>query len=222
MALGQLSERDGPVAYAAAVDPVLTLLTERADDVTFLQYGLIFAEEATATEAVPVADIMTRRLLDLGFAQQAQSMLMKMALEPKDETRRLMMAEAALGMDLPHRALVELMGLDGPVANKLRAQALWRNGEFGRAGEYLLAEEEVDAAARGFWHSENLEAITSDEGGQFSQVAEVTAQLDEQAQEPEDMTPLAHARALVESSVGTRSRIEALLQGVAPIASDSD
>ena len=50
-------------------------------------------------------------------------MLMKMALEPKDETRRLMMAEAALGLDLPHRALVELMGLDGPKANRLRAQS---------------------------------------------------------------------------------------------------
>lgn len=222
VALGKLSERDGPIAHATAVEPVLTLLTERADDVTFLQYALIFTEEATATEAVPVADIMTRRLLDLGFAQQAQSMLMKMALEPKDETRRLMMAEAALGLDLPHRALVELMGLDGPKANRLRAQALWRNGEFGRASEYLLAEEEVDAAARGFWHSENLEAIAPDDDGQFSQVAEVTAQLDEQAQEPEDMTPLAHARALVESSVGTRNRIEALLQGVTPDSSGAD
>lgn len=221
-ALGELSERDGPIAHTTAVEPVLTLLTERADDVTFLQYALIFAEEATATEAVPVADIMTRRLLDLGFAQQAQSMLMKMALEPKDDSRRLMMAEAALGLDLPHRALVELMGLDGPEANRLRAQALWRNGEFGRAGEYFLAEQEVDAAARGFWHSENLEAITSDDDGQFSQVAEVTAQLDAQVQDPEDMTPLAHARALVESSVGTRSRIEALLQGVTPDVGDDE
>lgn len=214
-------ERDGPIAHAAAIEPVLTLLTERADDVTFLQYALIFAEEATVKEAQPVADMMARRLLDLGFAQQAQSMLMKMDLEPKDETRRLMMAEAALGMELPHRALVELMGLDGTEANKLRAQALWQNGEFGRAGEYFLAEEETDAAARGFWHSENLEAIVTEGDGQFSQVAEVNMQLDEQVQEPEDMTPLAHARALVESSVGTRNRIEALLQGVAP-NQDSD
>ena len=217
-ALNDLPDQDGPIAYADAVAPVMTLLTERANDVTFLQYALIFAEEATAAEAVPVADVMARRLLDLGFAQQAQSLLMKMALEPKDEARRLMMAEAALGMDLPHRALVELMGLDGPAANKLRAQALWQNGEFGRAGEYLLAEQEVDAAARGFWHSENLEAITPGDDGQFSQVADVTAQLDAQVQGPEDMSPLAHARALVESSVGTRTQIEALLQGVAPVA----
>ena len=222
VAPGALAERDGPMAHAAAVEPVLTLLTERADDVTFLQYALIFTEEATAAEAVPVADMMTRRLLDLGFAQQAQSMLMKMALEPKDDSRRLMMAEAALGWDLPHRALVELMGLDGPEANRLRAQALWRNGEFGRAGEYFLAEQELDAAARGFWHSENLEAITSDDEGQFSRVADVTAQLDAQVQDPEDMSPLAHARALVESSVGTRNQIEALLQGVAPVSSGDE
>ncbi|PCJ05775.1 MAG: hypothetical protein COB16_14920 [Rhodobacteraceae bacterium] len=216
VALTSLSERDGPMARVTAIRPVMTLLTERADDVTFLQYALIFTEQATAKEATPVAEIMTRRLLDLGFAAQAQSLLMKLALEPADETRRLMMAEAALGMDLPHRALVELMGLDGPEANKLRAEALWQNGEFGRAGEYLLAEQETDAAARGFWHSENLEAITTTDDGQFSQVAEVTAQLDVQVQEPEEMTPLAHARALVESSVGTRDRIEALLLGVTP------
>jgi len=214
VALAGLSDQDGPIARAAAIEPVMTLLTERADDVTFLQFALLFAEQATATEAKPVAEIMTRRLLDLGFAEQAQSMLLKLSLEPADETRRLMMAEAALGMDLPHRALVELMGLDGAEANKLRAEALWRNGEFGRAGEYLQAEQETDAAARGFWHSENLDAITSNEDGQFSQVADVTAQLDVQVQDPGEMTPLAHARALVESSVGTRDSIQALLDGV--------
>jgi len=214
VALAGLSDQDGPIARAAAIEPVMTLLTERADDVTFLQFALLFAEQATATEAKPVAEIMTRRLLDLGFAEQAQSMLLKLSLEPADETRRLMMAEAALGMDLPHRALVELMGLDGAEANKLRAAALWRNGEFGRAGEYLQAEQETDAAARGFWHSENLDAITSNEDGQFSQVADVTAQLDVQVQDPGEMTPLAHARALVESSIGTRDSIQALLDGV--------
>lgn len=213
-ALENLSEQDGPIARVTAMEPLMTLLTERADDVTFLKYALIFAEQATPKEATPVAEMMTRRLLDLGFSEQAQSLLVKLALEPADETRRLMMAEAALGMDLPHRALVELMGLDGAEANKLRAEALWRNGEFDRAGEYLMVEQETDAAARGFWHSENLDAIEPGEG-QFGQVAEVTAQLDVQVQEPAEMTPLAHARALVESSVGTRDSIEALLRGVA-------
>ncbi|MFY0308535.1 hypothetical protein ACFMBG_01400 [Leisingera sp. D0M16] len=212
-----LTEHDGPGARAAALEPLMLLLAERADDVTFLQYGLVFAGQATAAEAAPVAAPVARRLLDLGFADQAQELLNKLSLAPEDETRRLMMAEAALALDKPHRALVELMGLDGSRANRLRAEALWRNGEYARAGEYLLAEDEKDAAARGFWHSENLgaiEEIEPEEGAQFGTVASVTTKIGETAQDPDSLPPLAYARALVESSEGTRGGIADLLNQV--------
>lgn len=219
--LGRVTRHDGPTARADVMDPLMTLLTERADDVTFLKHGLVFAGQSTATEAAPVADLMARRLLDLGFAEQAQTLLQKLALEPENETRRLMMAEAALQQGKPHSALVELMGLEGSAANRLRAQALWRNGEFGRAGEYMLAEDDVNAAVRGFWHSENAEAIrtmTPSEDAPFGQVASVTSQISEISQDPEGLTPLAHARALVESSIGTRDNIEDLLNKVGTIS----
>lgn len=216
-ALRQVSRHDGPTAQAEVMNPLMTLLTERADDVTFLQHGLVFAGQSTATEAAPVAEIMARRLLDLGFAEQAQTILQKLALEPENETRRLMMAEAALLQGKPHNALVELMGLEGSKANQLRAQALWRNGEFGRAGEYMLAEQDENAAARGFWHSEDMDAIeTMSTAGEapFGQVATVTSQISQTSQDPEGLSPLAHARALVESSIGTRDNIEDLLNRV--------
>jgi hypothetical protein len=193
----------------------MTLLTERADDVTFLQYALVFAMQSTAREAAPVADIIARRLLDLGFAEQAMSLLKKLALEPENEKRREMLAEAALALNKPQRALVELMGLESTEANRLRAEALWRNGEYGRSGEYMQVAEDKNAAARGFWHSENLEAIQSleaDEGTPFRQVADMTTEIGETAKDPEGLTPLAHARALVESSQGTRGGIEDLLK----------
>ena len=217
MELNSLSERDGPNARATALEPLMQLLTERADDVTFLQYALVFSKQATPAEAAPVAAQVARRLLSLGFAEQAQDLLTKLALEPENETRRLLMAEAALNLDKPHRVLVELMGLDGPEANRMRAQALWRNGEYGRAGEYLLAEEETDAAARGFWHSEDMgaiEAIGPDADAPFAAVASVTTQIGETAQDPVGLAPLAHARALVESSEGTRGGIEDLLSQI--------
>ncbi|MCD9147111.1 hypothetical protein [Pseudophaeobacter flagellatus] len=212
-----VTRRDGPAARVDVIEPLMTLLTERADDVTFLQYALVFAGRATAAEAAPVAEIMARRLLDLGFAEQAQSLLQKLALEPENKDRRLMMAETALALGKPHNALVELMGLDGSAANRMRAEALWRNGEYARSGEYMLAEEEVNAAARGFWHSENsegLEALTADENAPFGQVATVTTQISEISQDPEGLSPLAHARALVDSSVGTRDNILDLLNRV--------
>ncbi|WP_205877302.1 hypothetical protein [Leisingera sp. NJS204] len=215
--LNSLSEQDGPNARSAALEPLMLLLAERADDVTFLQYSLVFSGQASAAEAASVAPAVARRLLDLGFAEQAQGLLTKLALEPENEARRLMMAEAALELDKPHQALVELMGLESSEANKMRAAALWRNGEYDRAGEYLLAEDEANAAARGFWHSENLGAIEAMETGddaQFGAVASVTTQIGETAQDPEGLSPLAHARALVESSAGTRGGIADLLNKV--------
>lgn len=215
--LKKLTESDGPQARAAALEPLMLLLAERADDVTFLQYSLVFSSQATSAEAAPVAAVLVRRLLDLGFAQQAQDLLAKLVLEPENETRRLLMAEAALELDKPHQALAELMGLEGSEANRMRAEALWRNGEYDQAGEYLLAENEANEAARGFWHSENLDAIEAmetEDSAQFETVASVTTQIGETAQNPEGLTPLAHARALVASSKGTRGGIADLLTQV--------
>lgn len=215
--LKEVTKRDGPAARADVIDPLMTLLTERSDDVTFLQYGLVFAGQSTAAEAAPVAELMARRLLDLGFAEQAQSLLQKLALEPENKDRRLMMAETALALGKPHSALVELMGLEGSEANRLRAAALWRNGEYARSGEYMLEEEDVNAAARGFWHSQDMEAMETmapATDAPFGQVATVTNQISETSQDPEGLSPLAHARALVESSIGTRDSILDLLNRV--------
>ncbi len=212
--LKAVTKNDGPAARAKALDPLMTLLTERADDVTFLQYALVFAKQSTASEAAPVADLIARRLLSLGFADQAMSLLKKLALEPENEDRRLMLAEAALAQNKPQQALVELMGLDSTEANRLRAEALWRNGEYGRSGEYMQVAQDPNQAVRGFWHSEDLEAIQmieTEADAPFRQVADMTTEIGETAKDPEGLTPLAHARALVESSQGTRGGIEELL-----------
>lgn len=216
LALADLTETDGPQARSAAVEPVLLMLTERADDVTFLKYGLLFANQATAREAAPVSLPLARRLLDLGFAAQARELLMKPSREGPDAPRRLMMAEAALQLDKPHRALIELMGMEGSEANKLRAEAHWMTGQYREAGEYLMEEDETEQAARGFWHSEDLETAAASGETSFAEVAEVTSALERKAGEPEEMTPLARAKALVESSIGTRDEIAALLASVKP------
>ena len=218
--LEEVADHDGPSARAQTLVPLMTLLTERADDVTFLKYGLVFSKTSSSNEATPVADVMARRLLNLGFAEQAQSLLKKLALEPDNVERRLMTAEIALALDKPHNALVELMGLDGSEANRLRAKALWRNGEFSRASEYLLAEQDRNGAARGFWHSEDMDAIetiiTAEEEEQmpFEEVATVTHSISRTSADPEDLTPLAHARALVDSSITTRDSILELLNRI--------
>lgn len=215
--LERLEDQDGPIAKATAMEPLLMLLTERASDVTFLHYGLVFSETATTGEAAPVADAMARRMLDLGFASHAQSLLKKDALEEPTETRRLMLAEAAVALGEPQLALSELGGLEGSAANQLRARAYWLEGNYDQASQVLLEEKETEEAARGFWLSENYQAISGideAENARFGQVATVTTEIDRVARDPEGMPPLAEARALMETSQGTRERIEDLLSRV--------
>ena len=64
--------------------------------------------------------------------------------------------------------------------------------------------------------------MDADDTEQFGGVARVTTQIEETAKEPTGLPPLAHARALVESSEGTRGGIADLLQKVTPQADPSD
>lgn len=215
--LDRVNKQDGPMAKAKVTEPLMVLLTERASDVSFLHYGLTFSADATSAEAAPVADMMARRLLDLGFASHAHSMLKKDVLVEPTEERRLMLAEAAVAMNDPETAISELDGIDGSAANKIRAQAYWQDGDYNLASEVLLEEEETDEAARGFWLSENYNAISGIDGASeagYGAVASVTTEIDRVAKDPEGMPPLAEARALMETSQGTRDHIQDLLARV--------
>ena len=208
-----LDDRDGPGARKSASGALFTLLTENADDLTFLKYGLAFANDATQSEAAELADILSRRLLDLGFHQASSVLLSKAPLDEQNSDRRMMHAEIALRREQPQKALVELMGLKGKQADRLRAQALWLNEEYERAAEYLLESEDQNGAARGFWYSADLEAAEKldRDAAPFGEVAELTIGIDEAAQAPEGLTPLAEARSLVDSSMSARTDIERLL-----------
>jgi len=212
----KLEVKDGIGARNRANGPLMTLLTENADDVTFLKYALIFAEETGARRAGQVGDRVARRLLDLGFPEQADTLLQKMSLEPQNTDRRMMSAEAHLAMEQPQRALVELMGLEGQQADRMRAKALWLNKEYDRASEYMLSAQELNEAARGFWHSEDFDAAETldQEVAPFRAVSDLTTRIDAAVQDPEGLPPLAEARALIESSIGARGSIEELLRQV--------
>lgn len=214
--LGRLKRRDGDQAHASSIVSVMTLLTERASDVEFLHYALTFSVTAPEQETAPVADLIARRLLDLGFASQAQQILQQQDIESKSEERRVMLAEAAVSLGESERAIVELQGIESSEANQLRAQAYWLSEDYSQASDYYMAEDAMQEATRGYWLSENYQAISGVEEG-YGAVASVTTEIDQIAQDPVGMPPLAEARALVETSVGTRSRIEELLRQVSEV-----
>ncbi len=212
--LSTIRIRDGDFAAANTMSPILAQLTDRADDVTFMRFALRAVDRSEPTLPVDIADKLARRLLDLGFPGIAMQVLSRPLIVTPTPTRRLMRAEAALGQGLPHRAMVDLFGLEGREASRLRAAAMWQNGDYREAGHMLLAANDPDAAVRGFWLSEEWGAIPDGGDQGYRMIAGISQQLTEVDDDGDLLPPLAMARALVDSSLGTRRDIAEILQKI--------
>ncbi|SFT95434.1 hypothetical protein [Sedimentitalea nanhaiensis] len=210
-AYADLTRRDGPTSARQALPPLLYLLVENADDVTFLKHGLSLASDPATDIPTDLEDKMARRMLDLGFAEPAMSLLSASGAQPARPERKLMRAEAALAMSLPHRALVELLSVAGPEAARLRAEAMARNGDHQLAGQVLMEADMAGDATRGFWLGEDWGTISENQDSLYGKMANVSLQLRDESPGTLPETPLAEARALLDDSQITRARIDELL-----------
>ncbi|MFT7593160.1 MAG: hypothetical protein ACI8R4_000473 [Paracoccaceae bacterium] len=212
--LEDLTNRDGQTARTEALKPLIELLSERADDLTFLQFSLAVTSEQGPLLPESSRNSVARRLLDLGFSGQAANWLTGQDDRHTSRERRLLRAEVSLAAQLPHRAIVELLGLNGPEAARLRASAMMQNGDYQLAGQMLVAAEDFDAATRGFWLAEDWEAVPEHQGKGYGQVVETTLKLKLTDGTTADLPPLAQARDLMQNSYSVRADIANLLQFV--------
>lgn len=217
--LDQIRQNDGSGAEHRALLPVLHLMAENADDVTFLKFGLWQVERTHDAMPGDLEEKLARRMLDLGFAEPALELLATSGLQPASQDRKLMRAEAALLMDLPHRALVELLSLSGPEAARLRAQALRRKGEYRSAGQVLLDTDLTDEASRSLWLSEAWTEVREDSESPYDRMARVSLELTQDTFVLEELTPLARAQVLLDNSQAARSQIGDLLEQAQPVPS---
>lgn len=212
--LSNMEKLDGPSNRKLTLKPLLALLSEHSDDVTFLRFALILAFENQEEIPSEIGDQMARRLLDLGFYDQAALWAAGSGENPTSLERRLLQAEIALARQLPNRALVELLGLTGLEPARLRAAALWQIGEYQKAGQMLIAAEDFDGAARGFWMAENWDAVPQRADAHYAQVVAGSVQLRAVNADTTPITPLAEARVLMQNSSEARGKIAALLKSV--------
>jgi hypothetical protein len=197
-----------------ALTSLLALMSERADDVTFLRYAIDSETGGSEYVSAQVGEQMAERLLGLGFPDEAEMWLEKLG-EPLDsKKRRMMLAEIEVARKQPYRALVELVGLSESDANRLRAKALRQNGEYEKVGQVLTAAEDFNGAARGFWMAEEWEVVPDREDTHYSQIVVQSARLLQVNPDFELMAPLAQARSLMQGSSEIREEIAALLQKV--------
>lgn len=209
-ALAEMADVDDPLIQSETQHPALSLLTENADDVIFMQIVLEQLSGNLDFIQAPLADKIAGRMLGMGFANEAVQLLYARDNEEPTETRRLLRAKAALAQNLPHRAMIELLGLVGEEADRLRAGAQWQIKDYQRAANHLLAVQEINGATRGFWLSDQWDAMPDTNETHYGQIVNVARKIDTDQVELAASTPLAEARALVETSQTTRRNISDL------------
>ncbi|MBK0325904.1 hypothetical protein I5535_01215 [Rhodobacteraceae bacterium F11138] len=207
-----LQRRDPKTDTRQALIPLLYLLAENAGDVAFLKIGLSVISDPDTKLPTELTNKLARRLIDLGFAEPALTLLASSGSQQVAPERKLMRAEAALALNLPHRALVELLSVQGPEAVRLRAQAMAQNGDHRLAGQVFRDAEMNAEAARDLWLGEDWETGVDDQSSPYARMAEVSSQLLEKDMESLPQTPLAQARALLDESQSARSQLVELLE----------
>ncbi|MEW2919019.1 hypothetical protein AB1A64_18285 [Ruegeria sp. ANG10] len=194
---------------ADALNRTVVILTERADDATFLRRVLILShkhsQNLTTDTAIAVAD----RLAKLGFSRQAYAL----AKRPQDRLRRgeraRLRARAALLDQRPHQAMLELDDDQTDAAIVLRAEALIAADDFAAAGDLMRNSGREDKANRLFWLADQPEQVNLEYQAKFDQVVQTSQSLTAApARLPE--TPLADAENLLRDSAETRNRIAEL------------
>lgn len=206
--LGELTAEQRP----ASLNRVLTLLTERANDVSFLKLALEHGEQRPGTLTRETVDLMSGRLIELGFYKQAMDLLDDPLKGRVAQNRKFLLARAALGLNLPHRAQLELLGTKGPEASRLRAEALRQKGELTAAAEQLVESGQLDEAARALWLTEDWEQMP-DVDSDYTRAAELSINL----RPPESIeipNRLSAARNLILESESARAAIGELLDAI--------
>ncbi|MGB3314481.1 MAG: hypothetical protein WBB85_08705, partial [Albidovulum sp.] len=220
-ALGPIEELNGPESRLQTESRLLYLIEERADDLTFLRLALHAITGQESAYAEDLGNRLARRILDLGFAETAVRLLAGSTEGVATEDRRLLRAEAALAQQLPHEAMVALLGLEGPQAARLRAEAMLQRQDYLEAGHMLQVAEDRNGAARSLWLADSFQPGVEPDPTQYELLAAATGELAKPDPELDGLTPLARARALIDKSTSTRSDIEDLLQKVT-VSVDTD
>lgn len=187
---------------------LIPLVTELADDIVFLDYVLKHKGDVSSMSNTVSVLGTAKRLMDLGFPAPAREILLEVVSQDFGDARRMMLAEAALAEGKPHKALVDVLGITGSAADKVRISAMWQNKNYSEAASLAAEARDNERAARGFFLSGDYEAIPED-STRFIKAGGAAKRLINSSL-PE-LPPLEQARALLNESAVARGDIAQLL-----------
>ena len=123
-----------------------------------------------------------------------------------------MRAEAALAEQLPHEALIALLGIESDHAVQLKAEAMRQLRDVWSGGALLPATipGQTDTA----WKAEEWQSVPGLAGPDITKPVPRAIGRTERSAEVSVLPPLARARALLSDSGSTRTDISRLLEAI--------
>ncbi len=146
-------------------------LAAAADDIKFLDVFFRQSKEDLALLDAQTTISLASRLLALGFAKKAQTLVDAIPDRPRSTRRQELSARIALAMDQPMRALVKLIGVETDTSSILRAEANNRVGAYEEAHRILREVGQPVAAARSAWLANSWQDLVDEETPIFGPLA---------------------------------------------------
>ncbi len=151
------SELGGDGEDDAAISLRLRLLqelTQSADDIVFLDH--VFDRSARDIDRLAIRQkiLLAERLLDLGFAARADTVLQGIPRRPRSNVRQSLEARVALALGQPMRVASALLDLSGQDVDTLRGKAKEMEGDHAAAFMYFQRAQQQQDATRAAWLSD--------------------------------------------------------------------
>ncbi|WP_170411569.1 hypothetical protein [Ruegeria atlantica] len=198
---------------AQTLNRAALILTERADDATFLRRVVTLTPDQKRALFTDTIVALAERLVTLGFADAA----LELASRPQDKARRAerarLRARVALLQRRPHQAMLELGEDSSDAAQVLRGKAMQMADDYLAAGEILRSMGENEKADRFFWLADRPDLADPERDTKFLAVQRTSQRLSVPPTRAPDK-PLADAKGLLDDSADTRQHIRELLAKV--------
>ncbi|MEP1767144.1 MAG: hypothetical protein ABJJ53_10975 [Sulfitobacter sp.] len=189
---------------------IIRQLSEKAEDVKFLEIAFSLQDSDVKAISTSTNLILSKRLLDLGFASKAQEILSHIGNAPQLEERQLLTARAALALHQPFQAQAALLSISGSEAQHLMAEAKEMAGSYREASEMFVASNSTEAATQAAWLSEDWRELVPPDDNRLGAIT--TLAEDYFAPTEEVLGPLAQANLALEESNKARNTLKNLLE----------
>jgi hypothetical protein len=152
---------------------ILSLLTENANDIDFLDHAFDRMPAVVGAVAPAVGFQVAARLVTLGFPTEAERILSQHPDLADTTNTKFLMAEIALALSRPFEAEAAVFDFTSEQANRIRAEAKRQSGAFDQAHNLFSDLGEASLSLETAWLAQDWAALVKDTAPVFGDIARV-------------------------------------------------